>query len=421
MKEYIRKLDLKSQLGYIILFSLILSLISLFLILPNLLTPFYEKNVYELLRQPISFIEKDNKTMTNQDVAFIINSNNNIFISSNFTHYFKKSDVELITNIATKSYGKFNIENRTYYYRTNIEDDRTIITLTDDSYIKSQQKTLSLIILPVVSITILIIALILIIWNNHLANKITKIKEKVDNLDNKDYDHSYTFEINDEVNSLINSVEKMRLEIASKEEYKNTMYQSLSHELKTPIAVISSYIEAYNDKVVSIDDTINTIDEEIKILSNDVNKILELNKIEFLKNSNEKKDEKVDITELLKDLTEKYKLQRRDVSFILDIEKKNIVRGTKDVWKVIIDNLYGNFVRYADKEIKVTIKDNEIMFYNDGEHIDEDFMKNMFTQYKKGIKGKHGLGLSIVKQSLDLYGYKITVNNEKKGVLFKIK
>ena len=421
MKEYIRKLDLKSQLGYIILFSLILSLISLFLILPNLLTPFYEKNVYELLRQPISFIEKDNRSMTNQDVAFIINSNNNLFISSNFTHYFKKSDVELITNIATKSYGKFNIENRTYYYRTNIEDNRTIITLTDDSYIKSQQKTLSLIILPVVSITILIIALILIIWNNHLVNKITKIKEKVDNLDNKDYDHSYTFEINDEVNSLINSVEKMRLEIASKEEYKNTMYQSLSHELKTPIAVISSYIEAYNDKVVSIDDTINTIDEEIKILSNDVNKILELNKIEFLKNSNEKKDEKVDITELLKDLTEKYKLQRRDVSFILDIEKKNIVRGTKDVWKVIIDNLYGNFVRYADKEIKVTIKNSEIMFYNDGEHIDEDFMKNMFTQYKKGIKGKHGLGLSIVKQSLDLYGYKITVNNEKKGVLFKIK
>ena len=417
----IKNLDLKKQLGIIIIFSLIFSLISLFLILPNLLTPFYEKNVYEVLRQPLSFIEKDNKNMNKNDVAFIINSNNNIYISSNFTHYFDKSDVELINNLAAKSYGKFVLKNQTYYYRTNIEDNRIITTLTDDSYIQSQQKSLALIIFPVVSITIFIVALILIIWNNHLANKITKIKEKVDNIDNKDYDHTYTFKIDDEVNSLIKSVEVMRNEINSKNEYKTNMYQSLSHELKTPIAVISSYIEALNDGVVSNEDAINTIDEEIKILSKDVNKILELNKINYLKDNTNYKNEKVDITELLKDLTEKYKIQRKDVSFILDIKEENIVNGTLDIWKVIIDNMYGNFIRYADKEIKVTIKNNEILFYNDGEHIDEKFMKEMFTEFKKGVKGKYGLGLSIVKQSVNLCGYKISVKNEKKGVLFTIK
>jgi len=418
--KYIKKLDLKRQLGLIVIFSLILSLISLFLILPNLLTPFYEKNIYELLRQPLSFID-NSKSMSNNDVAFIINSDNNIFISSNFTHYFERSDIELITSVATKTYGKFNIDDKTYYYRTNIEDNRTLITLTDDSYIKSQQKMLSLIIFPVVSITIFIIALILVVWNNHLANRITKVKEKVDNLDNKDYDHSFTFKNDDEVTSLINSVELMRKEINSKEEYKTTMYQSLSHELKTPIAVISSYVEAANDKVVTYEDAIKTIDDEIKILSKDVSRILELNKINYLKDKNVNKDEMVDITDLLKNLTEKYKLQRRDVKWILDIQKENVLRGTYDIWKVIIDNMYGNFVVYADKQIKVTIKDSEVTFYNDGEHIDEKFMNEMFTEFKKGIKGKYGLGLSIVKQSLELYGYSITVNNEEKGVLFKIK
>lgn len=420
MKKYFKNLDLKRQLGFIVVFSLILSLISLFLILPNLLTPFYEKNIYELLRGPLSFIEKDNKTMKNNDVAFIINSNDNLFVSSNFTHYFNRNDAELINSIATKSYGKFSINNKTYYYRTNIDDNKTIITLTDDSYIKSQQQMLSLIIFPVVSITILIVALILIVWNNHLANKISKIKEKVDNLDNKNYDHSYTFKMNDEVNSLINSVEIMRKEIASKEEYKTSMYQSLSHELKTPIAVISSYVEACNDGVVSHDEALKTIDEEIKILSKDVSRILELNKINYLKDNNEHKNDKVDITDLLKDLTEKYKLQRRDVSWNLDIEDINIFRGTLDIWKVIIDNIYGNFVVYAESEVKVTIKDNYITFYNDGEPIDEKFMKDMFTEFKKGNKGKYGLGLSIVKQSVELYDYKIEVKNEKKGVLFKI-
>lgn len=420
MKKYFKNLDLKRQLGFIVVFSLILSLISLFLILPNLLTPFYEKNIYELLRGPLSFIEKDNKAMKNNDVAFIINSNDNLFVSSNFTHYFNRNDAELINSIATKSYGKFSINNKTYYYRTNIDDNKTIITLTDDSYIKSQQQMLSLIIFPVVSITILIVALILIVWNNHLANKISKIKEKVDNLDNKNYDHSYTFKMNDEVNSLINSVEIMRKEIASKEEYKTSMYQSLSHELKTPIAVISSYVEACNDGVVSYDEALKTIDEEIKILSKDVSRILELNKINYLKDNNEHKNDKVDITDLLRDLTEKYKLQRRDVSWNLDIEDINIFRGTLDIWKVIIDNIYGNFVVYAENEVKVTIKDNYITFYNDGEPIDEKFMKEMFTEFKKGNKGKYGLGLSIVKQSVELYDYKIEVKNEKKGVLFKI-
>ena len=419
IKEFIKNLDLKRQLGVIVVFSLILSLISLILILPNLLTPFYEKNIYELLSQPLSFIESENNK-TSSNVAYIINNNNNIYISSNFTNYFNKKDVNLINYMATKPRGKFNLNNQTYYYSTSNENNIKVITLTDDEYIKSQEQMLGLIVFPVVAITIFIITLILVVWNNHLVNKIFKIKEKVDNIDNNEYEHDYTFKINDEVNSLIKSVEYMRKEINSKEEYKTNMYQSLSHELKTPIAVISSYVEAVNDKVVSYDEAIDTIDEEIKILSKDVNKILELNKLNYLKESNEIKDEKVDVTDLLNDLVKKYKLQRRDVEWRINVEEENILRGTYDIWKLVFDNIFGNFVVYADKCIEVTIKDNTLEFYNDGDKIEDDLINDVFTQYRKGIKGKFGLGLSIVKKSVELYGYKITVENKDKGVLFKI-
>lgn len=417
--NFVKNLDLKRQLGVIVVFSLILSIISLILILPNLLTPFYENNIYELLSQPLSFIESENNSSSGK-IAYIINTNNNIYISSNFTNYFNKKDINLINYAATKSHGKFVINNQTYYYSTSNEDNQKIITLMDDAYIKSQRSMLSLIIFPVVSITIFTIALVLVVWNSHLANKISKIKEKVDNLDNNKYDHSYTFIINDEVNSLINSVELMRKEINSKEEYKTNMYQSLSHELKTPIAVISSYVEAANDSVISYDEAIKTIDEEIKILSKDVNKILELNKINYLNENNEYKDNKIDVTDLLNDLVKKYKLQRRDINWILDIEDKNVLRGTYDIWKLIFDNIFGNFMVYADKEIKVTIKNNKLEFYNDGEKIEDNLIKDIFKQYKKGMKGKFGLGLSIVKKSVELYDYRISVENKEKGVLFKI-
>ena len=175
-----------------------------------------------------------------------------------------------------------------------------------------------------------------------------------------------------------------------------------------------------NDSVISYDEAIKTIDEEIKILSKDVNKILELNKINYLNENNEYKDNKIDVTDLLNDLVKKYKLQRRDINWILDIEDKNVLRGTYDIWKLIFDNIFGNFMVYADKEIKVTIKNNKLEFYNDGEKIEDNLIKDIFKQYKKGMKGKFGLGLSIVKKSVELYDYRISVENKEKGVLFKI-
>lgn len=419
IKDFIKNLDLKRQLGLIVFISLIISLVSLVLILPNLLTPFYEKNIYELLKEPLSYIESENKVKSSTIAYIINNNNNNIYISSNFTNFFNKNDVKIIEYAAKGKYGKFSLNGQTYYYSQSNENNTKIITLTNDAYIKTQRKMMGYIVFPVVSITIFTIALILIVWNNHLANKITKIKEKVDNLDNNNYNHSYTFKINDEVNSLIKSVEDMRNEINSKEEYKMNMYQSLSHELKTPIAVISSYVEAANDSVIPYEDAINTIDEEIKILYKDVNKILELNKINYLKD-NINNNDSVDVTLLLNDLVKKYKLQRRDIEWVLNINDENIFRGTYDIWKTVFDNIFSNFMTYTDKLIEINIKDNCITFYNDGECIDDNLIKDVFTQYKMGRKGNFGLGLSIVKKSLELYDYKISVKNEKKGVLFKI-
>ena len=408
--NYIKNLNLKKQLGYLVLISLVLSLISLVVILPKLLTPFYENNIYNLLSQPLSYQDKN----TN-NIVFIVKNNNGVYVSSDFNKMIDEKYVDNILLVATNNKGKFNIDSNTYYYTKNDK----VISITDDSYIKNLEDNLRRIILPLVSITIFIITLVLVIWNNHIVNKITKIQEKVNNLNNNNYTHSYNFTINYELNSLINSVEYMRCEINTKEEYKNDMYQSLSHELKTPITVISSYVEAANDKIITYEDAVKTIGDEIKTLSDDVNKILELNKINYLKDTMESY-EIIDITELLNEVITKYKIQRPDVNFLLDIKKINKVRGTYDTWRIVIDNLLSNFIRYADKNIKITFKRNKMMFYNDGEAIPDNLIRDVFTKYKMGIKGNFGLGLSIVKNSLELYGYKIKVENKDNGVLFTI-
>ena len=90
------------------------------------------------------------------------------------------------------------------------------------------------------------------------------------------------------------------------------------------------------------------------------------------------------------------------------------------MWEAIIDNILGNFIRYAKKKITITIKNNKIILYNDGENIDESLLNNIFTPYKKGVNGVFGLGLSIVDKTLNLLDYVISIENVKNGVKFII-
>ena len=58
--------------------------------------------------------------------------------------------------------------------------------------------------------------------------------------------------------------------------------------------------------------------------------------------------------------------------------------------------------------------------YNDGKHIDEQFIEFGFKPYEKGSNGQFGLGLSIVQKTLDFFDMQIKIVNEEVGVSFII-
>ena len=131
--------------------------------------------------------------------------------------------------------------------------------------------------------------------------------------------------------------------------------------------------------------------------------------------------ENYDVSIIISSAVKKFSKVRPDVDFNLDIDKKStIFRGSADMWEAIIDNILNNFTRYAKKKIKITVKNKKIILYNDGENIDENVLHNIFTPYEKGLKGVFGLGLSIVKKTLHLLHYDITIENVKNGVKFII-
>ncbi len=213
----------------------------------------------------------------------------------------------------------------------------------------------------------------------------------------------------------------MKITLKEQEEYKNQMYQNISHDFKTPITVMKSYIEAYEDGIYDKKKVIDVIKEQLKKLEIKVHSLLYLNKINYIQERQENLNVQYDVSIIIKAAVDKFKVTRPDIDFVLDIDKKNtIFRGSADMWEAIIDNILGNFIRYAKNKISITVKNNKIILYNDGENIDENVLNNIFTPYKKGVNGVFGLGLSIVKKTLHFLNYDISIENVKNGVKFII-
>ena len=414
------KLSLYKQLLAIIILIVAIIFIILLLILPKRLLPIYEERVYRSLRQSLIVSRNDIGNATGYDIGYIYVYNNTIYVSGNITDIINL-DTDKIIAKATNSYGKFNYNSKTYYYRTYRDLNYYKIAITTNNYVNEVRKDVFKILIPILVIIVLIIVTIIYWWNNILINKIEHLKEKIDNLDNKDYKDNYLFKLDDEFIILSNAIDNMKETLSEAEEYKNQMYQNISHDFKTPIAVIKSYIEGIEDNVTKPEDGIDIIKEETLKLEQKVNSLLYLNKLNYLKD----KDvvlSKVNLQDVIKDVVKKFQLQRPDLKWeIIYSDKNTKFNGNYELWETILDNLLTNFMRYAKTTIKITIKSKKIMLYNDGEQIDENIVNNIFNPYTKGAKGQFGLGLAIVKRSLSLIKYDISVKNEKNGVTFTIK
>ncbi len=416
----IKQNNLSKQLLLLVGIAFILLFISLGVVLPQMLIPVAEQTIYSYLSEPLKMYDNDiDNKLLNTEIAYIYISENTITTSPNIREVISFKSLDDIQKEMKDSHGKFIFNHKTYYYYTLKKDAITKIAISDDSYINRTKASIISAIFPLVFGTFLLIGLMLVYWSSHIVRKIEKLKNKIDNIDNPDYNHKINFIIDDEIRSLSLAIEDMRLSLINQEKYRNQMYQNISHDFKTPLTVIKSYIEAVEDGVEDKDTAFKIIKTQTEKLEQKVHSLLYLNKLDYLK---DKKVEHnvIDMEKLIEQEVSKFKFHRKDVNFEVIKDSKSKYYGSYENWETILDNLLSNFMRYAKTYIKITMRQNKLILYNDGEGIDKDFLEVIFTPFRKGIKGEFGLGLSIVKKTLNMMDYDITIHNEKKGVSFII-
>ena len=415
------KSKLSRQLLWLVGIAFVLLFTSLGVVLPKMLIPVAESNIYNYLSEPLKLMNSNiDDRLLNTEVAYVYVVDGEIVASDNLYDVIAIHDLKKLVSKITDNYGKFIYNHKTYYYYTIKSDQLIKIAISNDNYINKTKAAILSAIFPIVLGTFLIIGLILVLWSSLIVRKIEKLKSKIDHIDDANYNHNIDFEMDDEIRSLSLAIEDMRLSLINQEKYRNQMYQNISHDFKTPLTVIKSYIEAVEDNVEDETTALRVIKQQTTKLEQKVHSLLYLNKLDYLKDAKDLEIVLVDMEEIINSEVEKFKFHRKEINFIVDIDKKSKYYGTVENWETILDNLLSNFMRYANTTIKITAKQNKLTLYNDGESIDNDFLEGIFTPFRKGIKGEFGLGLSIVKKTLNMMNYDITIKNEKKGVSFII-
>lgn len=232
--------------------------------------------------------------------------------------------------------------------------------------------------------------------------------------------------------------EQLEKDIAEKvkiDEMRKDFLNNVSHELKTPIALIQGYAEGLKDNIMEDAESREfycevIIDESAK-MNMMVKKLLTLNKLEF--GYDELMMESFDIIDLIKGVLQNSEIliQQQGAEISFD-EHQGPVYVYADEFKIeeVVTNFFTNALNHLDdrKQIELQVIRQEetarITVFNSGKPIPEESLEHVWEKFYKVDKahtreyGGSGIGLSIVKAIIESHHQKCGVENCPNGVMF---
>lgn len=224
-----------------------------------------------------------------------------------------------------------------------------------------------------------------------------------------------------EFNSIINSYNNMLKRLQSQTEAQINFVNSASHEMKTPIFIISGYVNlikrwGIENKNIVIE-ALNSIEEETKNMSSLISKLLFLAKDDYNERENKNFDISEVITEIINDLKIIYPNQKINFS-----SKESFINSDYHLIRQLFLNLIENAIKYGrNKEIYINIRENKnviVDIIDNGEGISQENLKHIFDRFFRVDKARsremksHGLGLSIVKKIVETLNIDLDIRSE---------
>jgi signal transduction histidine kinase len=299
--------------------------------------------------------------------------------------------------------------------------------------------------------------IIVIILSKRMTKPIIQLSTITKKISQLDFSESYTGQTNDEIHELginINSMSEslehalvdlkkannqLKLDLKEKEknvEMRKTLIANVSHELKTPIALVMSYAEGLRENEALTDERksyyVNVISKEADHMDTLVRDLLDLTELEY--DAFQLELTTFDLSSLIDELIDRYAYLIKEKNIRVKLNKEDIVELTADKKRMeqAITNLLLNAIEHTPEKGEVVVslseEDNlKLTIYNTGSHIYEQDLDKIWTSFFKSKKQKErriggsGIGLSIVRAIVEKHKGLYGVTNEPDGVAFWIK
>ena len=232
-----------------------------------------------------------------------------------------------------------------------------------------------------------------------------------------------------------NLEDKIIAEKQKTENIQSDFISNVSHEIKTPLSVISNYVNILQSIEFENPESkqyLDIIQEQTKKISSMVTDILKLNKLE--NQTFEIKKEKINIGDFICEslLLFEHIWQEKNINIETKVNEYSLINTDKRLLELVFNNLISNALKFTEKNGRVFVACTEnknfvtIEVSDTGCGISSDIGNRIFDKFYQGdtshkIEG-NGLGLALVKQIIDVLSGEITVKSEiGKGSTFIIK
>ena len=231
-----------------------------------------------------------------------------------------------------------------------------------------------------------------------------------------------------EITSLTESLERMRISLKDEQERRNKFIMGISHDLRTPVALIKGYSEAITDGVVNDMDEIKkslgiveTKADQLESMINDLINYVKLNNADWLQTL-----EPISLKPLLENFASSSKstaeVYNRNIVSEIDVDENLKVPMDRNLVNRVLENLFSNALRYTKDGDKITIccmqeKDCvKVSVCDTGIGMAEKDLQRIFDLFYRASNSRReqgmGIGLSVVKTVIDAHGWKIGVESE---------
>ncbi len=313
----------------------------------------------------------------------------------------------------------------------------------------------------IAGIVIIVGGIAIIYISKTFSSPISELNNIAKKMANLDFSHKYAVtDDDDEINELGESINMMSeklettinqlrstnielerdIEKKSKiDEMRKSFISDVSHELKTPIALIQGYseglLENVNDDPESRKFYAEVILDETNKMDKMVRQLIELTKLEYEKR--EFNNRTFNIVELEKEIvrTSKLMIDEKQTEVIFETPDKIDVFADDMYLSQIITNYLTNAIKHVkdidgEKYIKITnvvLQDKQkarVTVFNTGDNISEENLNRIWNRFFKADEARNrddggsGIGLSIVRAIMNNYGNDYGVKNKPKGVEF---